>query len=77
MPETSQDETLRALDARCMELEIRSEEGLAEIAKLQDFVGAYERRILRLESALSALKQRVENPPEGMGAAEDEAPPHY
>ncbi len=60
-----------------MELEIRSEESLAEIAKLQDFVGAYERRISQLEAALAALKNRVENPPEAMAAAEDEAPPHY
>lgn len=77
MSEPTPDDVLRSLESRCMELELRSEEGKAEVARLQDFVGAYERRISRLERQLDELKQRVENPPDSMPSPAEDAPPHY
>ena len=42
-------EHVAALEARVVELEIRSEERRAEVERLEEFVRGYEARIARLE----------------------------
>lgn len=68
---------LQALEARLIELELRSEERRAEMQKIDEFVRAFENRIHRMEKQLDSLKKLLENPPEAMPAPSEDLPPHY
>ncbi len=72
----SQDTTAR-LEARIMELEIRSEERVHDLERLQRFVEGYEQRIGYLERKLTALQEAAENPAEPMPHPTEDLPPHY
>ena len=68
---------LQALEARLVELELRSEERRADMQKTDEFVRAFENRIHRMEKQLDSLKKLLENPPEAMPAPAEDLPPHY
>ena len=74
---TDNDATLAALQARIMELEIRSEERVHDVERLQTFVEGYERRISLLEKSLVDLHAVSENPAESMPQPSEDLPPHY
>ena len=65
------------LEARLVELELRSEERRADTAQLDEFVRAFEGRLRALENRVESLKKLLENPPEAMPAASEDLPPHY
>jgi uncharacterized coiled-coil protein SlyX len=75
--DVAMNEDLPALEARIVELEIRSEERRDEIAVLHAHIGAYEARVAGLERLIDELKERVRSPAEAMPAPEDDLPPHY
>jgi len=66
-----------ALEARLVELEVRSEERRADTRQLEEFVGAFESRIRSLERQVDALKKQFENPPEELPSSSEDPPPHY
>ncbi len=70
-------ERIAELETRLMEVEIRSEERLAEIRKLESFVGGYEDRIRALEAGLRRMRSLLEEPAEEMPEALEDVPPHY
>ena len=66
------------LEARLMELEIRSEERQSDLAKLEQFVRGYENRIVALEEEVRRLKeQAIESGGGDLPSLEDDLPPHY
>ncbi|MEE2830314.1 MAG: SlyX family protein [Myxococcota bacterium] len=69
--------TIGALEARIIELEIRSEERREELETLQGFVQGYEQRIRSLERELAALRTMAESPVEPLPPASEDIPPHY
>ena len=71
------DEILKRLEARVMELEMRSEERVHDMDRLQRFVEGYEQRIGYLERKLRALEEAAENPAEPLPPASEDLPPHY
>ncbi len=71
------DDRIAALEARLMEVEIRSEERIAEIRRLEAFVGGYEDRIRTLEASLKRMKSLLEEPADDMPPALEDVPPHY
>jgi uncharacterized coiled-coil protein SlyX len=66
-----------AIEARLVELEVRSEERRADTRQLEEFVGAFETRIRSLEKQVDALKTQLENPPEELPPSSEDLPPHY
>jgi uncharacterized coiled-coil protein SlyX len=74
---TDSDATIAALQARIMELEIRSEERKHDVERLQTFVEGYERRVSLLEKSLADLRSLAENPAEAMPKPGEDLPPHY
>lgn len=68
---------VNALEARLVELEIRSEERCHDIERLQGFVQGYEQRIARLEKKLKELHSLAESPSEAMPPPSEDLPPHY
>jgi uncharacterized coiled-coil protein SlyX len=68
---------VNALEARLVELEIRSEERCHDIERLQRFVEGYEQRIARLETELKELRSLAESPSEAMPPPSEDLPPHY
>jgi uncharacterized coiled-coil protein SlyX len=66
-----------ALEARLVELEIRSEERCHDIQRLQRFVEGYEQRIGQLEKELTELRVLAESPSEAMPPPSEDLPPHY
>jgi len=71
------EQALEEIQARLMELEIRSEERRAEVARMDEFVTAFDGRIRALEKEVQALRALLDNPPDQSPAAGDEKPPHY
>jgi len=65
------------LERRIMELEIRSEEQLADMRRLQESVAAYEDRIDLLERRIKRMQDAAENEPADMPPALEDLPPHY
>ena len=74
---TDKDAKIASLEARIMELEIRSEERVHDLERLQAFVEGYERRISLLEKNIGDLQAMSENPAEPMPKPSDDLPPHY
>jgi uncharacterized coiled-coil protein SlyX len=68
---------VNALEARLVELEIRSEERCHDIERLQRFVEGYEQRVTRLEKELRELRSLAETPSEAMPPPSEDLPPHY
>ncbi len=74
----SETDPMGHLEARLMELEIRSEERRSDLAELDQFVRGYENRIVALEEEVRRLKeQAVEDGGGDLPALEDDLPPHY
>jgi uncharacterized coiled-coil protein SlyX len=71
------DDRIAELENRIMEVEIRSEERLVEIQKLEGFVSAYEGRIGTLEASFRRMKSLLDEPAEAMPPALEDLPPHY
>jgi uncharacterized coiled-coil protein SlyX len=71
------EDRIAALESRLMEVEIRSEERIAEIQKLEQFVAAYESRIRTMEAKFRHMQSLLEEPADEMPAALDDLPPHY
>jgi uncharacterized coiled-coil protein SlyX len=65
------------LDDRLIELEIRSEEQRAEIARLEAFLRGYEARVAGLERDLAELRAALRTGAEPLPLPDDEKPPHY
>lgn len=68
---------IEALQARIVELEIRSEERRMDLNKLQLFVEGYEQRITRLEKQVADLRSMADSPAEPLPPASEDLPPHY
>jgi uncharacterized coiled-coil protein SlyX len=66
-----------SLEARLIELEVRSEERRADNERLDDFVRGFENRIARIEKRLANLSEHLENPPDEMPTPAEDLPPHY
>ncbi len=65
------------LEKRLVELEIRSEERREDVARLERFVEAYEKRIKTLESELKLMRETMAEGVEGLPPADQDLPPHY
>ncbi len=73
----SLNEVIRSIEARLVELEIKSEERASDIVALEEFVRGYENRIGALESELRLLKEQVLEGTGDLPSPEDDRPPHY
>ena len=71
------DDRFAELESRLMEVEIRSEERLADLQKLERFVAGYESRIRSLEANLQSMQALLEEPADEMPAPLEDLPPHY
>ncbi|HCP47281.1 MAG TPA: hypothetical protein DIU15_14665 [Deltaproteobacteria bacterium] len=74
---TDPDPLVKDLQARIVELEMRSEEGKAEVARMEEFVTAFDGRIRSLEKEVRSLRRLLEDPPDNPPAPGEEKPPHY
>jgi len=66
-----------ALEARLVELELRSEERRADTRQLEEFVAGFEQRIRILENQVDALKKQFDNPLDELPPSSEDLPPHY
>lgn len=65
------------LSARVVELEIRSEEQIAAVTRVEEFVTAYEERIAFLERQLRRMQEEASGSAEATPSPEEDLPPHY
>ena len=64
-------------ERRLMELEIRSEERKADIARLEESVDTYEKRVAALERTIKRMQEDKDNSTEALPPALEDLPPHY
>jgi uncharacterized coiled-coil protein SlyX len=74
---TDKDNQIASLEARIIELEIRSAEQIHDLQRAHAFVEGYEQRISRLEKSLAEIRDMAENPSDAMPAPSEDLPPHY
>ncbi|MCP4867701.1 MAG: hypothetical protein GY898_03170 [Proteobacteria bacterium] len=65
------------IERRLMELEIRSEERKADIARLEESVDTYEKRVAALELVIKRMQEDKDNTTEALPPALEDLPPHY